>query len=73
MDLKALAALLRNIREGAGAALNLVEEEIERISQFEKERKVCQHPEKERLDLSRMGVSSWQCKKCGYVHEEVMK
>lgn len=31
----------------------------------------CQHPPDQRVDFSTMGRSCWQCKVCGYLHEEV--
>lgn len=30
----------------------------------------CQHPEQSRQDLSTMGNKRWQCKLCGFIHEE---
>ena len=31
----------------------------------------CQHPSDQRIDMSTMGAERWQCKLCGYQHEEV--
>lgn len=32
---------------------------------------ICQHPPDQRTDMSTMGTTRWQCKQCGYIHEEV--
>lgn len=31
----------------------------------------CPHPTDQRVDMSTMGTERWQCKQCGYQHEEV--
>ena len=44
---------------------------LKRVEFFEqKTEQACQHPEQSRQDLSTMGNKRWQCKVCGYEHEE---
>ena len=31
----------------------------------------CQHPPESRIDMATMGTTRWQCRICGYQHEEV--
>lgn len=31
----------------------------------------CPHPPNQRINMSTMGTERWQCKLCGYQHEEV--
>ena len=61
-DEAALAVI--EILEAAAAAIRAVISSPE-----ESPPAACDHPEDQRIDLSTMGVTRWQCKVCGHVEE----
>lgn len=64
MNKTAIIAQLEAMRAQIDATLFLLfEDEPEPIS--------CQHPAESRVDMSTMGIQRWQCRICGYQHEEV--